>query len=321
MKWVKRIGIGIGVLLVLFVGFVVVFFYVLHPKSRAAPNVHAPTTPEVIARGEYLVRHVTGCALCHSPLDEMKPGDEVDESQLFAGREFPVKDMGFPGILNGPNISSDKDAGIGAWTDGEVMRAIREGVDRNGKTLFPIMPYQHFRQLTDDDTLAIIAYLRTVKPQSKKLPRTTVPFPISMFIRLAPAPLTSSPPAWPTDPTARGKILLEVMSCIDCHSPMVKGKLVEGKHFAGGNKFKGPFGTVYTPNITPDQATGIGAYSDDDLMRVLKEGKGKDGRALYVMPWRAYQGASDEDLKAVIAGLRSLPAISNVVPASQITAK
>src|SRR5436189_73357 len=151
MKWVKRIGIGIGVLLVLLVGFVVVFFYVLHPKSRAAPNVHAPTTPEVIARGEYLVRHVTGCALCHSPLDE---------------------------------------------------------------------------------TLAIIAYLRTVKPQSKKLPRTTVAFPISMFIRLAPAPLTSSPPAWPTDPTARGKILLEVMSCIDCHSPMVKGKLIDGKHFA-----------------------------------------------------------------------------------------
>ncbi len=85
-----------------------------------------------------------------------------------------------------------------------------------------------------------------------------------------------------------------------------------------GTKFEGPFGTVHASNITADPATGIGAYSDDDLMRVFREGKGKDGRSLWVMPWRAYQGASDEDLRAVIAALRKVKAIPNVVPAPQV---
>ena len=320
MKWLKRIGMVLGVLLVLLVGFVIVFFYLLHPKSRAAPNMTAPTSAEAIARGDYLANHVLGCALCHSPIDETKPGDEIIAGQLFAGRVFPVKAMGFPGVLNAPNLTPDKTAGVGAWTDGELARAIREGVDRNGKTLFPMMPYQRFRRLTDEDTLAVIAYLRSVPPLATKVAPSEFPFPMSMFIRLAPAPLTSSPPPWPTDPVERGKILLEVMSCVDCHTKMDKGKPIEGMQYAGGNKFPFEKGVVYTSNITPDQATGIGAYSDEDLMRVFKEGKGKDGRTLWVMPWRALQGTKEEDLRAVIAALRTLKPIQNVVPAPQVNA-
>jgi mono/diheme cytochrome c family protein len=292
-----------------------VFFYLLHPKSRDAPTVTAPTTPEAIARGEYLAKHVAGCVVCHSPMDERVPGDHVEESKLFAGRVFP-SDGSFPGKLVGPNITS---AAVGKWTDGELLRAIREGVDRDGKTLFPMMPYGRFKQLTDDDALAIIAYLRSVPAQSAMVGRTEVKFPVSMFIRLAPKPLSGSPPAWPTDPLARGKILLEVMSCVDCHTPMDKGQLIESKLYAGGNKFSAPeIGTVYSSNITPDPATGIGAYSDDDLMRVFREGKGKDGRTLWVMPWRALQGAKDEDLRAVIAALRTLKPIVNANPAPKI---
>lgn len=78
---------------------------------------------------------------------------------------------------------------------------------------------------------------------------------------------------------------------------------------------------MYASNISADAATGIGAYSDDDLMRVFKEGKGKDGRTLWVMPWRALQGTKDEDLRAVIAALRTLKPIPNVVPAPRVTAK
>jgi hypothetical protein len=321
MKWLKRLAMVLGVLLVLAVGLVVVFFYLLHPKSRDAPKLTAPNTPEVIARGDYLANHVFGCTLCHSPIDETKPGDEIIAGQLFAGRVFPVKDMGFPGTLNAPNLTPDKTAGVGAWTDGELARAIREGVDRHGKTLFPMMPYTRFKRITDEDTLAVIAYMRSVPAISTAVPRSEIDFPVSMFIRLAPEPLAGSPPAWPTDPVERGKILLEVMSCVDCHTKMEKGKPVEGMQYAGGNKFKGPMGTVHASNITPDQATGIGAYSDEDLMRVFKEGKGKDGRTLWVMPWRALQGTKEEDLRAVIAALRTLKPIQNVVPAPQITAR
>jgi hypothetical protein len=318
MKWVKRIAIGLGVLLVLAVAFVVVFFYVLHPKLRDAPNMTAPRTPEAIARGEYLATHVAGCVLCHSPVDEKQPGDVWDKSKVFAGRVFPASAT-FPGKLVGPNISP---SAVGSWTDGELARAIREGVNREGKTLFPMMPYGRFKMLPDDDVLAIIAYLRSVPPQPGTVGRTEVDFPVSMFVRLAPKPLSGSPPPWPTDPVARGKILLEVMSCIDCHTPMEKGQLVESKLYAGGNKFSAPeLGSVWSSNISSDPATGIGAYSDDDLMRVFKEGKGKDGRTLWVMPWRALQGTKDEDLRAVIAALRTLQPIPNVVPAPQITVR
>lgn len=315
MKWFKRILIALAVLMVLAVGFIVVFFYVLHPKSRAAPTVTAPTTLEAIARGEYLAKHVAGCVLCHSPVDEKIPGDQWDDSKLFAGRAFPVSGS-FPGKLIGPNITS---AAVGTWTDGELLRAIREGVDRNGKTLFPMMPYGRFARLTDDDALSIIAYMKSVPAQSTMVGRTQINFPVSMFVRLAPKPLAGSPPAWPADPVARGKILLEVMSCIDCHTPMERGQLDEGRLFAGGNKFSAPqIGTVYASNITGDAATGIGSYSDEDLMRVFREGKGKDGRTLWVMPWKALKGTKEEDLRAVVAALRTIKPVSNAVPAPKI---
>ena len=318
MKWVKRIVIGLLVLMVLAVGFVGVFFFLLHPKSRAAPTVTAPKNPEAIARGEYLAKHVAGCVVCHSPMDERVPGDFVEESKIFAGRVFP-SDGSFPGKLVGPNITS---AAVGKWTDGELMRAIREGVDRDGKTLFPMMPYGRFNQLTDDDTLAIIAYMRSVPAQTAMVGKTEVKFPVSMFIRLAPKPLSASPPAWPNDPVARGKVLLGVMSCTECHTPMDKGQLIESKMFAGGNKFSAPgIGTVYSSNITSDPATGIGAYTEADLMRVFREGKGKDGRTLWVMPWRALQGTTDEDLRAVIAALRTLKPIVSSHPAPKISIK
>lgn len=315
MKWVKRILIALLVLMVLAVGFLGVFFYLLHPKSRDAPTVTAPKTPEAIARGEYLAKHVAGCVVCHSPMDEKIPGDYIEDSKIFGGRVFP-SDGSFPGKLVGPNITS---AAVGKWTDGELLRAIREGVDRDGKTLFPMMPYGRFNKLTDDDALAIIGYMRSVPAQTTMVGRTEVKFPVSMFIRLAPKPLSGSPPAWPTDQVARGKILLEVMGCVDCHTPMDKGQLIESKLYAGGNKFSAPeIGTVYSSNITPDPATGIGAYSDDDLMRAFREGKGKDGRMLWVMPWRALQGTKEEDLRAVIAALRTLKPIASSHPAPKI---
>jgi len=317
MKWVKRIVLVLVALLAAAIATVVVFFYVLHPKKRDAPDVKAPSTPEAIARGSYLANHLIGCVGCHTEIDETRPGDAIVATKLLAGREF-VSDL-LPGRIVASNLTPDPDTGIGAWTDGELMRAIREGIGKDGRALFPIMPYPHLRRLPDDDTLAIIAYLRSVPAIRNQLPATTLDFPVSMFIRLAPAPLDGNPPAWPTEPTERGKILLETMGCIDCHTPLDKGKFVESKLYAGGNKFTGPFGTVHASNITSDPATGIGSYSDDDLMRVFREGKGKDGRTLWVMPWTMFQGTEEADLRALIAGLRTLRPIPNVVPAPQIT--
>ena len=317
MKWVKRIAAGIGGLIVLFALFVVVRFYVLLPASRPAPDVKAPTSPEAVARGKYIVEHNAGCLTCHSKIDDSRPGDFVVAGTEGGGRDFGVFKSIFAGHLRAPNITPDKEHGIGTWTDGEVLRALREGVDKNGRPLFPGMPYLHYaKTFSDDDALAVVAYLRTLTPLPSDPGPMEVDFPTSMFFRVAPRPLLQPPGPEPVDPTARGKWLIEVGRCLECHTPHDGRRLIPGMEFAGGNKLPTQRGDLYTPNITSDQATGIGSFTDDDLMRIFNEGKGKDGRTLYVMPWSIMKGMTDEDKHALIAGLRAIPPRSHLIPAS-----
>ncbi len=320
-KILKRIGLGVLALVLLLVLFMVVKFYALSPKSRPAPDLKASTDPAVIEKGKYLVNHVTGCTGCHSPVQEV-PGEPPVEGMLGAGRDFG--DIpGAPFHLRAKNLTPDKETGIGDWTDGEVIRAMREGVGKDGRALFPQMPYPTYAStISDEDAIAIVSYLRTLAPVKNDPGKTTIDFPVSMFIRAVPQPLESSPPPAPpvTDKMARGKWLLKVCSCNDCHDSYEEPKhqKIPGKELAGGMKFPMKNGTAVAPNITSDKATGIGAYSDDDLRRVFDEGKGKSGRSLYVMPWSYYGGMTKEDKEALIAALREVPAVSNVVPASDI---
>ena len=322
-KLVVRLLKALGVLLTLAVLGLVVRFYVLAPKSRPAPSVAAPTSPEAIAKGKYLVEHVAACVGCHSPVQEDKPGEPPVAGRLGAGRDFGEL-PGFPGHLRAPNLTPDKETGIGNHTDGEVLRAMREGVAKDGHALFPQMPFQTYAQtLADDDALAIIAYLRTLPPVKNDPGRMEVKFPVSMFIRAVPKPLEAAPPPAPapSDKMARGKWLLQVCSCGDCHDGVDSHRQkVPGQAMAGGQTFPLPNGkgVAIAPNITSDKATGIGSYSDADLRRVLDEGKGKTGRYLYVMPWSYYSGLTNEDKEALVAALREVPAVPNPVAPSQI---
>ncbi len=108
------------------------------------------------------------------------------------------------------------------------------------------------------------------------------------------------------------------MGCVDCHTPMEKGQPIEGMDLAGGSAFPGPFGVVYAANITSHPASGIGAYSDEDLKRVFLEGRSKDGRSLWVMPWSATMGLHEDDLVALIAALREVAPNPNLVPARKL---
>jgi mono/diheme cytochrome c family protein len=242
----------------------------------------------------------------------------MKEGMRASGRDFGNL-PGFPGHIRAPNLSP---AHLGSWSDGEVLRAMREGVSRDGRTLFPMMPYRTYGEtLSDDDALAIVAYLRSLAPVAHDPGPMEVKFPVSMFIRMAPRPLDASPPPAPApgDRLARGRWLLRVGNCADCHTPVEKGQPIEGMAFAGGQKFPWPTGgELVVPNITQDAATGIGAYTDDDLLRVCNEGLTKAGKPLYLMPWRWYKGMTDEDKGAVIAALREIKPISHVVPASTI---
>ena len=113
--------------------------------------------------------------------------------------------------------------------------------------------------------------------------------------------------------------MLKLMLCGDCHTPMDdRGQRLEGKHLAGGMRFAGPWGEVYSANITSHSSAGIGAYSDADLERVFREGKNRAGRDLWVMPWSVTKNLTDADLKALIAALREVPANPNLVPAANL---
>lgn len=294
------------------------YLYGAYPKMRAAPQMTAPKTPEAIERGRYLSEAMTGCVACHSPIDASRPGDFPLAGLEYAGRVWPVG-SGFPGKIVAPNITPDPDTGIGRWTDGEVVRAIREGVSRDGRPLFPLMNYPSYRELSDDDALAIVAYLRTRKAIFRDNGRTELDFPVGMMIRTVPSPLDRSPAGLPAAGVERGRVMLQMMLCGECHTPRDdRGNTVAGKDLAGGSEFRGPWGVIYSANITSHPSAGIGAYSNDDLKRVFREGKNRAGRELWVMPWSITQNLTDADLDVLIAALREVPANPNLVPAAQL---
>ncbi len=229
----------------------------------------------------------------------------------YAGRIFPP-DSGFPGAIVAPNITPDPETGIGRWTDGEVARAIREGVTRDGRVLFPLMNYPAYRDFSDDEVLSIVAYLRSRKPIRRDNGLTRLDFPVGMMIRTVPQPLDHSPSGLPAAGVERGRAMLKLMICGECHTPRDnRGNPIAGKELAGGNEFKGAWGAVYSANITSHPAAGIGAYSNDDLKRVFREGRNRAGRELWVMPWSVTKSLTDTDLDALIAALREVPSLSH----------
>jgi len=311
----KKILIGLALLLVAAVVAVPAYFYGLYPKMRPAPQMQAPKTPEAIERGRYLAEAMAGCIACHSPVDESRAGEFAQSGHEYSGRVFP-RGSGFPGKLAARNLTSDRETGIGAWTDGEIVRAIREGVGRDGRPLFPLMNYPGYRMLSDQDALAIVAYLRTRQPISRDNGRTELDFPVGMMIRTVPQPLDQPAPGLPAAGIERGRAMITLLLCGECHTPRdERGNPVSGKELAGGTEFKGPWGTVYAANITSHPSAGIGAYSNDDLKRVFREGRNRAGRELWVMPWSITRNLTDEDLDSLVAAVREIAARPNLVPA------
>jgi mono/diheme cytochrome c family protein len=222
-----------------------------------------------VERGRYLVRHVTGCLVCHSPLDAN------DKTRLQAGMEGAgdvVIPQG-PGRVIAPNITPDPDHGIGRWTDDEIARAVREGVSRDGHALFPMMPYRNYLAMTDADLGAIIAYLRSLPPVKQAPGRTELIVPVRYIVRTVPEPLTGAVETHFENEVQRGEYLTRVASCQDCHSTFDdRRRPLPGLDFAGGNLMQEREGTATTANITPDE-TGIKGYTADTFREMMRTRK------------------------------------------------
>lgn len=319
MRVVLYLAFGLAVLL----GVAVATLALRRPAQRPPSTERIEQTPARLARGAYLVEHVAHCLGCHSDAlaDRyglpVKPGTAGQGGFPF-GREFAV-----PGVVCAQNITPDPEHGLGSWTDGEVLRALREGVDRKGGALFPMMGYKAYSQFSDEDAKSIVAYIRTLKPVKHSVPPKKLDFPVNLFIKLVPKPLDGpvTAPDPKTDRLGYGRYLAIVGGCRECHTPHdSKGKLLPGRDYSGGWEMKGPWGRNVTANLTPHadaylgkatKAEFIGRFKSFESLRIDPPVAPK-GRNT-VMPWVPMSGMTEDDLGMLYDFLKTLPAVENKV--------
>jgi mono/diheme cytochrome c family protein len=283
----------------------------LGPKTRALTNRTFERTPQRVERGRYIATGLSGCVYCHSPHDWTAPGTPIMAGKEASGEVMPY--AGLPGRIVAPNLTPDPETGAGLWTDDQLARAIREGVGHDGRALFPIMPYKHYHNMSDEDLASVVVYLRSLSPVHNPLPPTEIIFPVKYLIRTAPDPVTAPvADVGSSDQLQYGAHLADQAGCVDCHTPQVRGQNVAGMDFAGGFSFTGPWGTVASANITPDPS-GIPYYDEALFLSVLRTGQVKARKLSPIMPVMAYKNLTDDDLKAIFAFLRTTKPVKHRV--------
>jgi len=310
LKWLGRGLVVVALILVVAISFTIGWRPFLGPRARPLTNRKFEASPQRLARGRYLANAVSGCIYCHSEHDWKAPGAPVVESKMSAGQVFFLN--GLPGKVTAPNITPDSATGSGTWSDDQLARAIREGIGHDGRTLFPLMPYAHFRTMSDEDLASVVVYMRSLQPVSNQLPQTEIVFPVKYLIRNAPQPVTSPVPDAPADPLKRGEYLVQISGCSDCHTPQQRGQPIAGLEFAGGFELSGPFGDVTSANLTPDPS-GISYYDEKTFIDAMRTGKVGARNLNPIMPWIMLRNMTDDDLKAMFAYLRTLKPVRHRV--------
>jgi mono/diheme cytochrome c family protein len=258
----------------------------------------------VVERGAYLAR-AADCMVCHT----------TEGGKEYAGG------LGFKlpfGTLYSTNITPDKETGIGNYSDQDFLAAMHRGIRRDGARLYPAMPFTSYTYVSDTDALAIKAYLFSLPPVRAAAPENTLMFPFNQRWAMGfwsalfnPdtrfQPDTSKSPEW-----NRGAYLAEALAhCGECHTPRnlafaLKNRLkFAGAVTAGWRAF----------NISSDKTTGVGAWRDEDLISYLSIGHA-DGHGTASGPMgeavdHSLSKLAPEDIRAVVAYLRSVPATAS----------
>jgi mono/diheme cytochrome c family protein len=320
-----RVVLWILLGMVVLVGGVLAWLALRSPEQRPASLEKIEATPERLARGKYLTLYVSDCVGCHSDFHYERFAIPVKSGTEGQGGFLFDKKLGVPGLVQAQNITPDPETGLGQWTDGEILRAMREGVNRNGHALFPMMPYEALRAMSDEDARSVVAYLRTLKPIRHAVTPKRLDFPVNLFVKFAPRPLTGPVTApEPKDGLAYGKYMVTIAGCGICHTPIDdKGKPIPGMEFSGGFRFPGPWGLVVSANITPDPDNYMGQATRDEFIGRFKSFEGyteentpvaTPGRNT-VMRWPAFAQLTHEDLGAMYDYLKTVkPIKKKVVP-------
>jgi mono/diheme cytochrome c family protein len=316
-KVLKVMGILLGIVMILIAGSLT-YVKVALPDTGKPETILISTGAEQVERGSYLANHVTVCMDCHSTRDWSLFTGPMNADSLGAGGEKFNQDMGFPGSFYAPNITP---YGLKGWTDGEILRAVTTGVNKEGKALFPIMGAHRFGKMDRRDIYDIIAYLRTIKPIQKNIPESEADFPVNFIINTMPKPANFQKRPAESDSVKYGGYLVNAAGCVECHSKTDKGSIIEGTEFGGGMEFGQPGGVVRSANITFDKASGIGNWNKAAFVGRFKAfapqnytpAKLQPGQLNTPMPWTMYAGMKTTDLEAIYAYLESIKPISNTV--------
>jgi hypothetical protein len=295
------------------------YLFLALPNVPVSASFKIESTPERLARGQYLADHVVGCTTCHAQRDWTRFSGPVKPGSIGAGGDR--FDLGPAGVLYGKNITP---AAIGSWSDGELLRAVTAGVSRDGTPLFPVMPYPHFGAMAEDDIHAVLAFIRSLAAvQGGAIPERTLNFPLNLIVRTIPRAAGPQPRPAPTDKLAYGRYMLRAALCTDCHTPIDdQGTPLPGLDFAGGMEILETGYRVRSANITPDADTGIGSWTEQQFVDKFKSFDGPDAaptlsdverRQNTPMPWTAYAGMTREDLAAIYTALRAQKPVVNRV--------
>jgi mono/diheme cytochrome c family protein len=254
-----------------------------------------------VERGSYLVNSLLTCGNCHSPKGPPQAIAGKDFSGGLSWDEPPFK-------VTAPNITQDKDTGIGNYTDAQIKTVLRKGVKPNGVPVAMVMPSGFYEIMTERDLNAVVAYLRTIKPVSNK-----VPDPVYKMPQGHPIPPGGDKPyteAMLTDKVKKGFYLATISHCMECHTPFgARGRDFANRLGAGGAEFPGPWGVVHSRNITSSKTKGLGDWTDAEIKRAITQGIRKDGTKLTgPMGFPLYAKMTEADLDAVVAWLRTVPA-------------
>jgi mono/diheme cytochrome c family protein len=265
-----------------------------------------------VKRGRYVFALAGGCA-CHT---------EPKGTANAGGRACPIP----LGTVYSTNITQDKETGLGSWTDLQIQDALIKGVRRDGSRILPVMPYEAYSGMAQDDLQDLIAYLRTLKPVKKPTPplRSWAPFlrglGVPLWLKMSGRSAAAASPA-PPGGLARGRYLVDHVSlCGDCHTPRNSiGVPNRSLYLAGADEKNGPLGEAVA-NITPDNETGIGEWKREDIAEVLLTGTKPDldnvqglmEEVIQGTPY-GYKDMKREDALAIADYLKSIPPIKNKV--------
>ena len=291
------------------------------------PPISRATDPGEVARGGRLFR--TNCLPCHggqvvapSGVDHASPG-AVPPVVVAASGGRVMGTPSFMGEIWAPNLTADRETGIGDWSDGALARLLRNGLDRDGRYA-ATMP--RFARLGDADVAALIGFLRSndplVAPRPNRVPRPGLSLAGTLALAFAAGVDTRGEPrvVMPArGPTAAygGYLAASVYACVDCHTEgfgTTDEKLRSPVLLAGGQFHRTPDGeTIYSTNLTPDPETGLGTQTRADLEHLLTTGIGHAGIPARP-PMPVFRNLDAEESAALFAYLRSVPAVARKTP-------